>query len=158
MEATMDTTVSELAKWLESVFPGGKVQYDWVGDDAYLLYRVHRADGKRSEIQFSETALEDYTTVEILRDLTAESVGAQLKTRTSHRFTYGPSREVTPVERMIVVCDGRSYRVVRNLERAVSVFDEDGHELRNLPPFLVLPGSIFHTPTWQWQQDIPKWL
>ena len=49
----MDTTVSELAKWLESVFPGGKVQYDWVGDDASLLYRVHRADGKRSEIQFA---------------------------------------------------------------------------------------------------------
>ncbi len=141
----------------KGVFPGGKVEQGWGVDESYLLFRVHRADGKRSEIQFAETALEDYTSAEILRDLAQAETAAQLTARTSHRFTYGPSRDVTPIERMVVVCDGRSYRVVRNLEGFVTVFDDAAERLTNMPRRAALPDSIFHRHESQWREDIRRW-
>lgn len=94
MQATMESAVRDLDLWLRNSFPDGKVERGWVRDDAYLLYRIHRADGKRSEIQFAETALEDYTSEQILSDLAEAETAAQLHARTSHRFTYGPARDI----------------------------------------------------------------
>jgi len=153
----MDATILDLVRWLQDAFPGGKVEQGWIRDGDYLLFRVHRGDGKRTEIQFAEIALEDYAGVEIVRDLKREGIASQLQARTSHRFTYGPRREVTGVERMVVTRDGRKYRVVRGLDRAVSVFDEDDRPLKNMPPWLVLPDSIFHRSVEQWRTDIGSW-
>ena len=153
----METTIRDLTEWLQGVFPDGKVQQGWIRDDDYLLFRVHRGDGQRSEIQFAETALEDYTSAEILHDLGHADTAPQLTARTSHRFTYGPTRMITPIEQMVVVCDDRSYRVVRNLEGFVRVVDETGEQLKNMPGRTVLPDSIFHRHVSQWCEDIRRW-
>jgi hypothetical protein len=157
MQATIDPTILDIERWLQNAFPVGKVEHGWVMDDAYLLFRVHRADGKRSEIQFAETALEDHTSAEILDDLADADTAAQLGARTSHRFTYGPGRAITPIERMVVVCDDRSYLVVRNLEGCVTVFDQTGRPLKNVPAGAVLLSSIFLRLVSQWREDIQRW-
>ncbi len=157
MQATMEATIHDLAEWLQGVFPGAKIEHHWITDGAYLLFSVYRADGKVSEIQFAEIALEDYEAAEIMRDLRREVIAKQLQARTSHRFTYGPRREVTGIERMVVECDGLTYRVVRGLDRDVSVFDGEDRLLRNMPPQLVLPDSIFHRHASQWRDDIRRW-
>jgi hypothetical protein len=157
MQATMEATIRDLTDWLQGVFPGGKIEQGWTIDDAYLLFRVYREDGKRSEIQFAKIALEDYASAEILRDLRRAIIAKQLQARTSHRFTYGPRREVTGTERMVVTCDGHMYRVVRDLNRTVAVFDDEDRPLKNMPPRLVLPDSIFHRPVQQWRAEIGAW-
>jgi len=153
----MDATIRGLARWLQDVFPDGKVEQGWIRDDAYLLFRVHRGYRTRSEIQFAETALEDYTSAEILHDLVQAETAAHLAARTSHRFTYGPDREITAIERMVVKCDGSSYRVVRNLEGFVTVLDEADEPLKNMPSRAVLPDSVFHRHESQWRDDIRRW-
>ena len=58
---------------------------------------------------------------------------------------------------MVVVCDGSLYRVVRNLEGFVTVLDDAGAQLKNMPRRTVLPDSIFHRHASQWRDDIRRW-
>jgi hypothetical protein len=157
MQATIEAKIDELTQWVQGVFPDGKVLYDWITDDTYLLYRVHRADGKRSEIQFAEIALEDYSAAEIVQDLAEADTATQLRSRTSHRFTYGPRRSITPIERMIVRCDEQPYLIVRNPEGFVAVFDDQDRPLTNMPRFAALPSSIFLRQKSEWIGDIRTW-
>jgi len=141
--------------WLGEQFPDVDLSAHWNEDRNVVLYRI-KSDGPKHEFhefEVTSEAFEKLTPDMIARDLEEQDVVERLKADRTMRLTYYATRQVPPVERLRVDCNGRKYTVVRYKD-SVRVLDEERKILENLPRRLTISSSIFYRV---WCDDIEKW-
>jgi hypothetical protein len=90
--------------------------------------------------------------------LVGEHVLERLRWDPTIRLSLDASGTVPPVESRTIECDGRTYRVQRDTEHNVRIFDANGRLLENTPrTMLVMPDSIHQRNISAWQEDIRQW-
>jgi len=141
--------------WLGSQFPDVELSASWKEDRNVVLFRIKSdgPDNEYHELELTREAFEKLQPDTITRDLEEQEVVERLKADRTMRLTYYATRQVPPVERLRVECNGRQYTVVRYKD-SVRVLDEERKILENLPRRLTISSSIFYRP---WCEDIEKW-
>lgn len=154
-----DDAFKSVAKWLANALPGTEVSYG-VLDRETVLYRVHapHAGAPRYELEISREAFEDHPVETILADLARLKIPDRLCVDPTMRLNYTRDRNVHHLETLWVTCDGRNYRVVRDSEHNVRIYDKAQQLLTNWPTVMtVLPSSIHTRPVSEWCEDVRKW-
>jgi hypothetical protein len=144
-----------IESWLGSKFQDAELSAHWNEDRGVVLYRV-KSDGPKHEyheLEITREAFEKLSAETITRDLEEQDVVDRLVADRTMRLTYYATRQVPPVERLRVDCDGRQYTIVRYKD-SVRVLDEERKALENLPRRLTMSTSIFYRV---WCDDIEKW-
>lgn len=144
-----------IVDWLGAQFPDAEASASWNDDRSVVLFRI-KSDGATHEYHELEVTQEAFEKLEpdtIVRDLEEQEVVDRLKADRTMRLTYYATRQVPPVERLRVDCDGKQYTIVR-YKNAVRVLDADRNVLENLPRKLTIDSSIFYRA---WCDDIEKW-
>ena len=144
-----------IESWLGSQFPDVELSAHWNEDRGVVLFRI-KSDGPKHEYHELEVTAEAFEKIApdtMTRDMEEQDVVVRLKDDRTMRLTYYATRQIPPVERLRVDCDGRKYTVVRYKD-SVRVLDEERKILENLPRRLTISSSIFYRA---WCDDIEKW-
>ena len=144
-----------IESWLGSQFPDVELSAHWNADRGVVLFRI-KSDGPKHEYHELEVTAEAFEKIApdtMTRDMEEQDVVVRLKDDRTMRLTYYATRQIPPVERLRVDCDGRKYTVVRYKD-SVRVLDEERKILENLPRRLTISSSIFYRA---WCDDIEKW-
>lgn len=153
-----DEAVTKLEEWFARHFKEGRIDSEEIFDRDVQLFRVTAPDGTTYELEITEEAFEDRRVDEILEDLKEEEVAERLRSDPSMRLCYYRGGKVPATETRWITCDGRSYRIVRDADHNVVVYDSQDQPLGNLPDdILVLPSSIHRRRKEKWRSDIRKW-
>ena len=154
-----DDSFKTIEQWLVNSFPGTQASYA-VLDREVVLFRVHepRPGAPRLELEISREAFEDRKVETIVADLVRQRVTDRLRADPTLRLNYTRDRDIPHVETLWVACDERQYRVVRNGEHNVRIYDKADRLLANWPAVMtVMPNSIHRRVATQWCDDIRKW-
>jgi hypothetical protein len=145
-----------IAEWLKAEFPARHVELDDHVDTESVLFYI---DAPLAPVlQIGERVLEQYSVREIVDFLVGEHVLERLRWDPTIRLSLDASGTVPPVESRTIECDGRTYRVQRDTEHNVRIFDANGRLLENTPrTMLVMPDSIHQRNISAWQEDIRQW-
>ena len=141
--------------WLGAQFPDAGISANWNEERGVVLFRI-KSDGPKHEyheLEVTHEAFEKLVPETITRDLEEQQVIERLQADRTMRLTYYATRQVPPVERLRVECNGRQYTVVRHKD-SVRVLDGERKVLENLPRRLTIGSSIFYRV---WCDDIEKW-
>jgi hypothetical protein len=151
-------SISTIGDWLQVLLGAVSVQTNSDPVRDAVLFRIDVGDGNVRELEISEEALNDLATEDIVMDLGRAQVSERLRSDSTMRLTYNQYRDVPHFETLIVRCDGKSYRVVRDSHHAVRIFDEADQLLASTPsPLPVLQMSVFRRTPSRWQEDIRHW-
>jgi hypothetical protein len=145
--------------WLVSALPGTVPSHRALDRDM-VLFRAHEPlpGSPRYELEMSREALEDHKVETIVADLVRQKVADRLRADPTMRLNYNRDRQVPHLETLWVTCDSSHYRVVRDGEHNVRIYDKAGQLLANWPAAMtVIQTSIHRRPINQWCQDIQKW-
>lgn len=118
---------ASVEQWLVNASPGTELSHA-VLDRETVLFRAHepRVGAACYELEISREAFEDHTVEIVLADLTRHKVADRLRADPTMRLNYTRDRNVPHLETLWVTCDERQYRVVRDSDHNVRIFDTPG--------------------------------
>jgi hypothetical protein len=154
-----EDSFKNIEEWLATALPGTQASHAQL-DRETVLFRAHeaRSGAPRYELEISREAFEDQRAETIVADLILQKVADRLRADPTMRLSYTRDRNVPHIETLWVTCDGRQYRVVRDGEHSVRIYDRAGQLLANGPlSMTVIPSSIHRRGVSEWCEDIRKW-
>jgi hypothetical protein len=127
-------------------------------DREVVVVCCHKPGSDAAELELSYEALESFDVSQILHDLEGDGIQERLSRDPSVRLQYGTDRRLHHFETRLIQCDGKSYRVVRDAEHNVFIFDNKGKPLASIPAGpLVMGVSIYQKDVSRWCEDVRKW-
>jgi hypothetical protein len=136
-----------------------RVEHGHNFDREETLFRLLRREATWPHPEFSivDAVFDDHPAPEICAILEAQQLVERSIKAPGFRFRLGREGLAPDMELLVVVCDGRNYRVTRGLNMMVVIYDESGKPLEAAPSFAALPARIFDRSTQQWRDDIRSW-
>lgn len=151
-------TTEAIAAWLVGQFKDAAPSAIASSVDGIVFRAVGQDGSTLGEIEVSDEALADHPPEVIIGDLERAGAADHLRRDPSVRLSYLTDRRVYNFESLVVECDGRQYRVVRDAHHNVQIFDASGAALLNRPAApLVLPMSIHRRAVSRWCDEIRTW-
>jgi hypothetical protein len=155
--ATDQPVVKSVAAWLSEQFPSATIEHQGDFDRETHLFRVVRRQGGHPELEISREVLEREEPAQVIEELRREDVASRLDRDPNFRIQFFQDG-LRGLETRIVHCDGRRYRVVRDAQHNVSIYDSEDRRLEKMPQsMLVLPDSVFKRDAAKWCSDIRSW-
>lgn len=152
----LKTTPEQLAVWLKQAFDAAEVEVIEADRMDVYLFRIRdREERPWPEFEVTLEALEDWDLNEIGHDITSDGLVQWMKDRPSFRIRYGNDRQISHFESLNVRCGGEWFRVVRDGEANVSIFNSANERLK-AGGMRVLPTSIFRKSEQQWCKEIEE--
>jgi hypothetical protein len=148
-----------LAEWIKAEMPANHVELDDHFDTESVVFYID-APGviPAPVLQIGEDMLADHPVTDLVEALKRERVLERLRRDPTLRLALHSSGEVPTHESRTVPCDGRTYRIERDSEHNVRIYDSNDRLLENLPrTILVMPNSVHGRNVTEWQQDIRQW-
>jgi len=154
---TAKEAVQAISEWLRTRFQGSTVDTQNIFDKETQLFRVHVGKGKHPELEVSREVLGHRTTEAILSELGKGDTIERMNRDPSVRIQYFDSG-ITHFETRYLRCDDSLYRVVRDENHNVVVYDSADRRLTKAPrTVLSLPASIFQVSSDEWCSRIRAW-
>lgn len=146
--------VEAVEQWLKEQFPDAQVDSGEIFERDVVLFRASE-ETDHYELEITEEAFRDHSTDTILDDLESQDVARRLRQDPTLRLQYRSSRRVPYIETRHVTCDGRRYRIVRDSDHNVQIFDSSDQLLEETPPGLrVMQHSVYRRSSDDWCREI----
>ena len=128
-------------------------------DREVIVFEARQPEGATiCAFEITDEALRDHPAEAIIEDLRRHEVVQRLQRDPTMRLRYSTDRDVPSFESLEVRWDGRRYRVVRDAQHNVRIFDASDRALERTPTMmLVMPSSIFRRSLGEWCGDIAAW-
>lgn len=146
--------VSAIERWMRTNFPDAYVESREIFERVVVLFRASE-EATYYELEVTGEAFRKQPTGTILDDLENQEVARRLRNDPSLRLQYRSSRVVPHFETRYVSCDGRQYRIVRDSNHNVQIFDSADQLLEETPPGLrVMQNSVYRRSREEWCREI----
>jgi hypothetical protein len=146
--------IKAVAAWLAQRFPGAPIEHNGDFDRETYLFRVSLGPARHPELELSREVTDRQDAPQVLSELEREDVAARMSRDPTLRVQFFDDG-IRGFETRIVQCDGRLYRVVRDKQHNVVIYDAKGRRLERSPQSMhVLQGSIFKRDAAKWCEEI----
>jgi len=154
----IDEAIEAISEWFSSQM---NLEVSWfeIPDRQVFVFRAESDSSQGDpELEITRVAFEDVPVDQIISDLEDHEVISVFQRDPTMHLTYKSDRTVPHFERMPLRVDGRMYRVVRDRDHNVKIFDDQDRLLENFPSEMtVLPQSIYRRSRQRWSEEIRNW-
>jgi hypothetical protein len=150
--------VGAIRHWLEGAFPESNVRLEAdQGRDLSRFLIEDRAGGRARVFEVSGIGVHTDPTG-LVRYLTEQGVATRLRDAPTWRARLGPGEMLEYFQQLHLRCDGKSYIVLQNAQRQVTLMDAQHRPLSRSPqPPAPFEGDITAINATEWHQRIRSW-